>query len=89
MGWKRPNGFGLFDMHGNVSEWCWDLLGDYKESREDDPRGRLDGASYRVFRGGGWGHDPAYCRPAYRGGNVPGRRGSSLGFRLARVQSGR
>jgi formylglycine-generating enzyme required for sulfatase activity len=90
VGEKRPNGFGLFDMHGNVWEWCWDGYGEgyYKESREDDPRGR-DGASARVYRGGGWDCGPRGGRSAARSGHAPGIRGSSLGFRLALVQSGR
>ena len=70
VGEKRPNGFDLFDMHGNVWEWCWDGYGEdyYKQSREDDPRG-LDGGSARVIRGGGW--RPAHVRLVYRLGLRP------------------
>ncbi len=89
-GEKRPNGFGLFDMHGNVSEWCWDGYDDryYHESRKDDPWG-LDGASRRAFRGGAWGFDPRGARTANRNGVGPGDRDFHLGFRLALVPSSR
>ena len=89
VGQKRPNAFGLFDMHGNVYEWCWDAFDTkyYAESPVDDPRGP-SGASGRVIRGGGWHRDPLYARSAYRGWDPPGNRRHVLGFRLARVQSG-
>ncbi len=84
VGEKRPNGFGLFDMHGNVWEWCWDGCGAdyYKQSREDDPRG-LDGASDRVVRGGSHIDGPRHHRSAHHAGLPPGRRQGNLGFRLA------
>ncbi len=90
VGEKQRNGFGLFDMHGNVWEWCWDGYGEgyYKESIEDDPRGP-SGASHRVLRGGGWYHVPRNCRSAFRYGFAPEERSFYLGFRVARVQSGR
>ena len=89
VGEKRPNGFGLFDMHGNVCEWCWDGYGEgyYKESREDDPRG-LDGAAARVRRGGSWHGGPRYARSADRMGLRPVGWLSRLGFRVARSQAG-
>jgi len=90
VGQKRQNGFGLYDMHGNVLEWCWDLYGEgyYNQSAADDPTGPA-GAVDRVFRGGGWYISARGCRPAYRTWVTPEGRGSSLGFRVARGQSGR
>jgi formylglycine-generating enzyme required for sulfatase activity len=89
VGQNRPNGFGLFDMHGNVWEWCWDEYRSdyYKGSPVDDPQGQ-SGASVRVIRGGSWSHDPQDARSANRFGNTPDSRSYYLGFRLARGQSG-
>ena len=65
VGEKRPNGFGLFDMHGNVWEWCWDGGDAYKASRVDDPTG-LDGAAFRVIRSGSWVNDARFMRSVPR-----------------------
>jgi formylglycine-generating enzyme required for sulfatase activity len=71
VGSYAPNKLGLYDMHGNVWQWCEDLF---------DPK-----ASGRALRGGSWTHDAGGCRAAYRGGSTPGNRFYDLGFRLARV----
>jgi len=88
VGRYRPNAWGLHDMHGNVCEWCWDWYGKdfYKASRVDDPAGPLE-AALRVGRGGCWTSIPRLCGSAYRIRDPPINRYSSLGFRLARVQS--
>jgi formylglycine-generating enzyme required for sulfatase activity len=82
---RRGNGFGLFDMHGNVWEWCWDGYAD-KLRGGVDPRG-AESAWARVFRGGGWYHDARGARSAYRYGISPVLRDFGLGLRLARGQS--
>ncbi len=86
----QANAFGLYDMHGNVWEWCQDWYDAeyYKRSPVDDPPGPSE-ASRRVIRGGGWISEPRGCRSASRYRRVPADRDSALGVRLALGQSGR
>jgi formylglycine-generating enzyme required for sulfatase activity len=83
---KRPNAFGLYDMHGNVWEWCNDFHGDNydKQSPEKDPQGPAQGYS-RVLRGGSWYTESRFTRSALKGSYRPVFRGSRmLGFRVVR-----
>jgi formylglycine-generating enzyme required for sulfatase activity len=82
IGQKRPNAWGLHDMHGNVVEWCHDRYGDYPRGDVIDPAGPNWGTRH-VARGGGWNSNALYCRSAVRHGLAPSDHGSSLGFRLA------
>ena len=89
VGQKEPNAFGLYDMHGNVWEWCSDyynlsLSGGTDPVRTSSGNGKF--GSDRVYRGGSWNGDAQYCRSADRIGNSPGNRYGSLGFRVALVQ---
>lgn len=78
---KRPNALGIYDMSGNVFEWCWDFYGDYNERLTENPIGPSAG-KYKVFRGGGWGSDELPLKVGERGFNIPSTSGNNLGFRL-------
>ena len=83
-----PNGWGLYEMHCNVFEWCSDWFGDYREGLSIDPSGPSEG-EYRVLRGGSWVYYAWRCRSAFRSWDVPGFRGGLFGFRLSRGQEGK
>jgi formylglycine-generating enzyme len=91
VGKKSANAWGLYDMHGNVYEWCWDWYGDYPSEAQTNPMGASSGTS-RVGRGGSWVSVAKYLRsarrisfnPYQRGSGIPNSENINLGFRLVR-----
>ncbi|MBQ6773283.1 MAG: SUMF1/EgtB/PvdO family nonheme iron enzyme [Synergistaceae bacterium] len=82
-----PNKLGLYDMHGNVGEWCWDVYGAYSTQEQNNPTGQESGTR-RVNRGGGWNDFAKNMRSAYRAAAPQDRRLYNVGFRLAKGSIG-
>jgi len=81
VGLKEPNRFGLYDMHGNVSEWCSDRYASYPEGDITDPEGAAGGEN-RIVRGGSWSNTPSQCRSAIRKSLTRDDRSSRVGLRV-------
>jgi formylglycine-generating enzyme required for sulfatase activity len=104
VGEKKANRWGLYDMHGNVREWCQDRFGTYPSGASTDPQGpngdqgggsttvgsqlRMSPYPYRVYRSGSWFTPAGYCRSALRAGTPPSFRSFDHGFRIALSPSG-
>ena len=84
VGQKKPNTWGIYDMHGNVWEWCKDLYGEYPTEYVTDPAGAKSGSS-RVYRGGSWGNNASFSRSSYRCSSESDLKRMRLGFRVVLV----
>jgi len=84
VGQLAPNAWGIYDMHGNIWEWCLDWYAEYTPEEKTDPVGPETGSD-RVFRGGGWGDPAKFCRSTYRSWFDPAVRYDALGFRIVMV----
>ncbi|MDG5493320.1 formylglycine-generating enzyme family protein [Niveispirillum sp. BGYR6] len=88
VGMKAPNGWGLYDMLGNVLEWCLDGPRKYSSAPVVDPIGETDVGAARSLRGGSWGRSPRRIRAAFRCWDLPDDRSGNCGFRCAQGQAG-
>ncbi|MDD2229328.1 MAG: SUMF1/EgtB/PvdO family nonheme iron enzyme [Candidatus Cloacimonetes bacterium] len=84
VGTKLANELGLYDMSGNVHEWCWDIYGDYPSGAQTNPHGATIGTT-RALRGGGWSYLALVCAVTYRSGQTPVNNHSGIGFRVCRI----
>jgi formylglycine-generating enzyme required for sulfatase activity len=84
VGQKTPNAWGVYDMHGNVCEWCGDWYGDYARGAQRDPTRAAAGEDC-VLRGGSWDDTPGLCRSAFRNWSLPDSRIIYFGFRVVVV----
>ena len=79
---KLPNELGLYDMSGNMHEWCQDWYGSYSSAAQTNPTGPASGSA-RVVRGGGWDNAAEYCRVSFRVSGTPSPSYDLVGLRLA------
>lgn len=82
------NAWGLFDIHGNVNEWCWDFYGEYDTAKTDNPTG-IETGTRHIYRGGGWNDFGKNLRSAYRAAAETNYKSHNLGIRLVRNKSAR
>jgi formylglycine-generating enzyme required for sulfatase activity len=87
VGLKKPNELGIYDMSGNVGEWCHDWYNEnyYQISPSSNPRGPSSGY-FRVYLGGSWYDAPSFCHVTYRNGDSPSKHTMNLGFRVVLIQ---
>ena len=86
VGEKHPNGLGLYDMNGNVWEWCEDWYGVYEAAPQIEPRGAAKGEQ-KVFRGGSWYDVEKNCTVTFRSAENPAKRMNNVGFRVVMISS--
>ncbi len=86
VGIKKPNAWGIHDMHGNLWEWCLDAYREVTKNKEVDPFfSDVTKSGVRIDRGGCWDSTPDYCRSAHRGSYEPDRKSTFVGFRIVLV----